>query len=117
MRNDAETNPQWIIGSRIMQRRKQFGMKQKELAEQVGLTDNQISNIENGISYPRMGNFLKICDVLKASPDYFIMGTIRHGLTEDILDMLTLCSPAELETIWLLLDTYIHRGDKKEFEK
>ena len=94
-----------------MQRRKQFGIKQKELAEMVGLTDNQISNIENGISFPRMSNFLKICDVLQASPDYFIIGTIRRGIQENITDMLSLCSYEEQEILWLLLETYIHRDD------
>lgn len=101
-----------IIGTRIMQRRKQFGIKQKELAELVGLTDNQISNIENGISFPRMGNFLKICDVLHASPDYFIIGTIRREIPENITDMLSLCSQEEQKTLWLLLETYIHRNDQ-----
>ena len=31
-----------------MQRRKLLGMKQSELAELIGVSDNQISNIENG---------------------------------------------------------------------
>ena len=42
---------QAILGLRIMQRRKQLGINQSELAEQIGLSEHQISNIETGRSY------------------------------------------------------------------
>lgn len=47
--NDEKKNA--VIGARIMQRRKLLGMKQSELAELIGVSDNQISNIENGVSH------------------------------------------------------------------
>lgn len=117
METISEESAKQTIGLRIMQRRKQVGMKQKELAEAVGLTDNQVSNIENGVSFPRMGNFLKICSVLQASPDYFLLGTIHHDISENIYDMLSLCSVEEQQIIWLLLDTFLHRNGKKDLEK
>lgn len=105
-----DTNTQKsLIGSRIMQRRKLKGLKQKELAEQVGLSDNQISNIENGVSFPRMGNFLRICDVLDTAPDYFLAGTIHHDAPSNVMDMIAVCSPQEQKTISILLDAYVHR--------
>lgn len=114
MKIDNE-NAKRIIGIRIMNRRKQLGLKQKELAGSVGLTDNQISNIESGSSFPRMGNFLKICDVLAVTPDYFIVGAIRQSTNNNIYDLISQCNKDEQETICLLIETYIHRKDKNIF--
>lgn len=60
--NDENKNA--VIGARIMQRRKLLGMKQSELAELIGVSDNQISNIENGRSYPKLNSFMLICKAL-----------------------------------------------------
>ena len=117
METISDESAKQTIGLRIMQRRKQVGMKQKELAEALDLTVNQVSNIENGVSFPRMGSFLKICSVLQASPDYFLLGTIHHNISENICDMLSLCSVEEQQIIWLLLDTFLHRNSKKDLEK
>lgn len=108
----TEENTRKIIGSRIMQRRKGLNILQKELAETVGISDNQISNIENGTCFPRMHTFIKICNALNTTPDYFLLGTIRRKFGDDIMDMVSLCTPDEQRTIWLLIDTYIHRNDE-----
>ena len=63
-----------ILGSRIMQRRKQLCIKQAELAEKIGVSNNQISNIENGKSFPKLGNFICICNILNCNADYFLSG-------------------------------------------
>ena len=64
------------IGLRIMQKRKANGVTQSELAEITGISCKQISNIENGHSFPRMGTFLKLCAYFDVNSDYFISGTI-----------------------------------------
>lgn len=110
--NDLDDeNLKKVIGFRIMQKRKKLGILQKELAEAIGLTDNQISNIENGGSFPSMNNLLKICDALDITPDYLFVGTIRRRFKDDITDMISFCSPEEQKTIWLLIQTYIYRND------
>ena len=100
-----------ILGSRIMQRRKQLGIKQSELAELIGVSDNQISNIENGKSFPRLSSFIKICDILDCNSDYFLSGIIKKDVDENIIDLIASCSLEEQKTIWKLLDCYIHRND------
>lgn len=100
-----------ILGSRIMQRRKQLGIKQSELAELIGVSDNQISNIENGKSFPRLNSFIKICDTLDCNSDYFLSGIIKKDVDTNIIDLVASCSLEEQKTIWKLLDCYIHRED------
>lgn len=102
---------QAILGLRIMQRRKQLGINQSELAEQIGLSEHQISNIETGRSYPRMKSFIRICEILEVNADYFISGAMKDEIDENIIDMITSLSKEEQKTVWKLLDTYIHRND------
>ncbi len=100
-----------ILGLRVMQRRKQLGIKQSELAELMGVSDNQISNIENGKCYPKFGNFILLCDTLMCNADYFLSGILRDDAVNDIADMLSLLTVEEQKTVWKLIDCYIHGDD------
>lgn len=102
-----------ILGSRIMQRRKQLCIKQSELAEKIGVSNNQISNIENGKSFPKLGNFIFICNILNCNADYFLSGILKDSVVENITDMLSTLSVEEQKTVWQLLDCYIHREDNE----
>ena len=61
-----------------MQRRKALGLSQEELAEQVGLSKNHISNIECGKSMPTTRFILQICSILGETPDYYLIGKITE---------------------------------------
>ena len=102
---------QAILGLRIMQRRKQLGINQSELAEQIGLSEHQISNIETGRSYPRMKSFIRISEILEVNADYFISVAMKDEIDENIMDMISSLSQEEQKTVWKLLDAYIHRND------
>ena len=106
-----EKNKKMILGSRIMQRRKQLNIKQSELAEMLGVSDNQISNIENGKSFPKLNNFVLICKILECNADYFLSGILKNSVYENIIDMLATLSLEEQKILWKLLDCYIHRDD------
>ena len=53
-----------------MQRRKALKMTQEELAEQVGLSKNHLSNIERGVYLPTTQLVLRLCAVLGETPDF-----------------------------------------------
>lgn len=101
------------IGLRIMQKRKANGVTQSELAEITGISCKQISNIENGHSFPRMGTFLKLCAYFDVNSDYFISGTIGKEINDKIIELLSTCTIEELKCIWKLMDCYLHRDDNK----
>lgn len=107
--NEHERNA--IIGARIMQRRKRLGMKQSELAELINVSDNQISNIENGRSFPRLNSFIMICSALNCTSDYLISGVMHEACDSNIIDMISSLSIEEQKNIWKLIDCYIHRND------
>lgn len=65
------------MGNRIKSRRKELRIKQSELAESLDISNNHISSIENGREKPSLDMFLKICDELKVTPDYLLLGNVH----------------------------------------
>lgn len=61
-----------VIGQKLKTRRKLMHMTQKELADIVGVTFQQIQKYEAGINKISLQLLLKLCDVLCCSIDYFI---------------------------------------------
>lgn len=62
------------LGKRIAKRRKQLGLKQSEVNEMAGLSDKYLSNIERAVSIPSIDVLMKICAVLKTTPDELLIG-------------------------------------------
>jgi transcriptional regulator with XRE-family HTH domain len=60
-----------VIGLRIRSRRKAIGVTQKQLAEMIGVTFQQVQKYESGKSRIGLSTFVKICTGLRTSPNYF----------------------------------------------
>lgn len=56
------------IGSRIRKFREERGISQKQLAEQIGVSNSRISNWEQGINRPDADRLAGICRALSVSP-------------------------------------------------
>ena len=92
------------MGLRIGSRRRELGMKQKELAEKAGFSDNYISSIETGKSVPTIDTLVSICLALDITPDYCLLGTMRpNNVPQNITDNLLLCTEDSLELISRIL--------------
>lgn len=63
------------LGKRIAKRRKELKMKQSEANSLAGLSDKYLSNIERGVSIPSIDVLMRICAVLKTTPDALLLGT------------------------------------------
>jgi len=48
----------------VVEARKQVGMTQKNLAEKVGMSQQEISRFENEKHIPKLSNFIRILDAL-----------------------------------------------------
>ena len=62
------------VGVRIFELLKKNGMKQKELAEYVGMTEVTISRYIRGHRTPNGHNIVKIASVLHTTTDYLLYG-------------------------------------------
>ncbi|MCL2204548.1 MAG: helix-turn-helix domain-containing protein [Defluviitaleaceae bacterium] len=66
------------IGARIAARRKELHMTQEKLTEKIDMSINQLSNLENSHSLPTIETLMKLCEALRVTPDYFLLG-VSHG--------------------------------------
>ena len=89
-----------LLGKRIAKRRHKLGYKQCVIAEKAGISNNYLSNIENGKSIPSLETFASLCCALSTTPDYLLLGIIKNYDTpKEILDNLSKCNAEDLKTI------------------
>ncbi len=67
------------FGMYILQRRRELGMTQHELAEQLYVTDSAVSKWERGLSYPDITLICNICEVLEVSEHELLTGSEDTG--------------------------------------
>lgn len=103
-----------LLGKRIAQRRHDVGYKQNELAEKADLSNNYLSNIENGHSIPSLTTFANICVQLETTPDMFLLGTIKtNDIPQSIVDKLKLCNNNSLELISEIIQCILNQQNSK----
>lgn len=70
--------PDKRVGKRFKEYRDEIGLTQRELAARLGVTDNYISAIERGISFPEYNNLVALLNELKASPNVIFGDVLDH---------------------------------------
>lgn len=60
------------IGNRIRKYREELNLSQKQLAEQIGISNSRVSNWEQGINRPDADMLAKICKALNVSPSLLL---------------------------------------------
>ena len=86
--SDTERNPNPIdlhVGARIRMRRKILGVSQERLAEDLGLTFQQIQKYERGANRVSASKLYEIAKSLQSSVGYFFEGladTTGNGMAE-----------------------------------
>ena len=73
------------VGRRIAKRRKELGIKQRQVNEMAELSDKYLSNIETARSIPSIDVLMRICGVLKVTPDYLLLGSVNDYSNDDII--------------------------------
>lgn len=59
------------VGARVKMRRRQVGMSQEKLAEQIGVAFQQVQKYEKGTNRIGASRLMKIAEVLGVPPAYF----------------------------------------------
>ncbi|MBR1974664.1 MAG: helix-turn-helix transcriptional regulator [Clostridia bacterium] len=68
--------------------RKRKGISLREVGNAIGITGQQVSVIERGITELKMKDYFLICDVLKISPRELIDGDIPRGEYQTVVEKL-----------------------------
>lgn len=63
------------FNERLVELLKEKNMTQRELAQQIGVTDSSMSHYVSGDRTPRAAVIIKISGVLETSPEYLMYGT------------------------------------------
>lgn len=77
-----------LIGIRIMQKRKEKGYTQEELAELLGISNGHLSCVERGCYLPTTQNLFKLCDILGETPNYYLIGEISVKQETNIISLI-----------------------------
>ena len=105
------------FAKRLRQLRQQRGLLQAQLAEKVGLHQNQIGRYERGTSHPSGEALKHLADALGVSTDYLIEGDVQDAAKADFKDRELLRMFQEIEnfdakdkeTVKALLDAFIKK--------
>lgn len=108
-----------LIGIRIMQRRKAYGLTQEELAERIGYSKNHLSSVERGKFVPTTQFIFKTCSALGETPDYYLIGKISQE--SEKISELAKCLPIDAQRLCcrilqVVLDEIQNNDDSQSVE-
>lgn len=98
------------IGRNLFNYRKKIGLTQIEVAEKANLSDRTYADIERGSVNMRVDTLLKICDVLRITPnDILTKDTISENFEESIFENLKHLPQTEKESIMKILEILLNK--------
>lgn len=94
------------LGKRISLRRKALGLTQEQVAEQMNVSVQMISNLEQGRKAIRPENLVKLSGVLQISTDYLLMGKGPAGDLCSVAAKLYALSPEQQSAVEQIIDLF-----------
>jgi transcriptional regulator with XRE-family HTH domain len=96
-----------VIGTRVRQRRLEKKMSQTDLANELGLTFQQVQKYEKGTNRLSLSRALKVAEVLDTTVEYFVrdLGGARAPKASPVEKLLATKYGADLVEIVLSLKT------------
>lgn len=95
------------MGNRIMNRRKELGLNQEDVAEQAGLSLQTISSAERGRKALRPENIVKISEVLQVPTDYLLLGKQPRDPYGELSGKISRLAPLQKHHLEQIIDNYI----------
>ena len=112
MKEKKEINIQ--IGERIKHSRENANYTQEKFADMIGVTVQYVSDLERGVVGTSIPTLIKICETLKISSDYIIMGKTETTDISDIVKRLQYLDSLQINTIEkainLIIDAFEYKS-------
>lgn len=99
------------VGTKIREARKQKGFTQQMLADEIGIGEMYISQIERGMKMPSLNLFIKIITALDISADYVLRDALPTGkdfVYAEVAELLDGLTPKQRRGAIDILDAYVH---------
>lgn len=103
-----------IVGRRIQELRRQKGFTQQQFSEIVGISTNYLSDLERGVSSPRMDKLVAIINALGCSADEVFADVLENGYqvrASRLTDELAKLSPQEQKRAFAILEAFIQSAE------
>jgi len=97
------------IGERICTRRRELRLTQENLAEEMDVSVQMISNLELGKKAIRPENLVKVCTALDVSADYILTGTHAKRDLSDVMRKFALLSLENQRLLEALMDSLLEK--------
>ena len=105
------------IGERICARRRKLHLTQENLAEEMDVSVQMISNLELGNKAIRPENLIKVCTALNVSADYILTGTqVERDLSTAMLKF-SMLSVRDQRILEELMDSLLEKAESLEKNK
>lgn len=95
-----------LLGKRVVAKRTEHNLMQKDLAEKLGIAVNHLSDVERGVKKPSLELLVRISSQLDTPVDYFLMDSphicCQYVINEEIASVLKECNPQALQIIYQL---------------
>lgn len=99
------------MGKRIRLRRRELGLTQNRLAELLEISNNHLSAIENGREKPSLEKFVTLCELLKTTPDFLLLGILHScNVSQNISDNLLLCNAEDIKLAGQIVELLVARN-------
>lgn len=95
------------FGKRIIFRREELDLSQKQLADIIHISNIHLSNIEHGKALPSFSTFLDLCTALNVSADYLIAGNVYPELSVELSEKIKRCSDENKIIISKIVDVFL----------
>lgn len=101
------------MGNRISTRRRHLKISQSQLAEKIDISNKHLSNIERGREKPSFDVLVSLCNELRVTPDYLLMGSMHpHGVSQNLVDSLSLCTDEDIALLETIVRHMVLRQEK-----
>lgn len=97
------------MGIRISKRRKEYHLTQEQVAEQMNVSLQMISNLELGKKAIRPENLVKLCHVLDVTADYILTGRKTSTDVQSIANKLSFLPDDDIQMVESLIDFLAHK--------
>ncbi len=102
------------MGNRIAVRRRHLKISQSQLAEKIDISNKHLSNIECGREKLSFDVLVSLCNELRVTPDYLLMGSMHPcGVPQNLIDSLSLCTDEDIALLETVVSHMVLRQEMK----
>ena len=107
------------VGKHFKEYRELAGLTQSQLAEKLGITENFVSSIECGKSFPGYDNMVSLLNELKISPNVLLADVLNYPVDQassPVIERLKGLSQKEQIRIMEIVDFLVKQAERESQE-